>query len=170
VEKTSKFGAVKPQLPTLIHRLKKLVLHPWPKKTIACQFLSHCVGHEEGSVLMDCSTDGLTWPHTDPCGDDLVYIDPDYQPAPGKTMTGYGWSFPRGEVVKTSLSWKERKARVLISEAEPVWELSDWWACNITKGLQEQNRSTFSRNRSEWLTASWNPGTEGWYPVKETER
>jgi len=87
----------------------------------------------------------------------VVYIDPPYQ-----NTTGYAHDLPRAAVVDLARRWHAAGARVYISEAEPLPELTTegWHAVEITSQRRGQKR-TFSKQQREWLTCSHPPA---WTP------
>lgn len=87
----------------------------------------------------------------------VVYADPPYV-----GTTGYANDLPRAAVVDLAHRWHAAGARVYISEAEPLPELTaeGWHAVEITSQRRGQKR-TFSKQQREWLTCSHPPA---WTP------
>lgn len=83
----------------------------------------------------------------------LAYMDGPYE-----NTTGYSHLFPRSEQVKVARRWANAGARVMISEAVPIEELTaeGWHAVEITAMRVGQKR-TFSRQQQEWVTMSFEP-------------
>lgn len=93
------FGAVKPQLPSLVQRLADM------------PFICELEGRHHTAKWLRIPSDarGTT-----------VYIDPPYQ-----GTTGYGHDFERAEVINLALRWAAAGARVAISESEPL-DIPGW--------------------------------------------
>jgi len=87
----------------------------------------------------------------------VAYLDPPYL-----GTTGYASDLPRAAVVDLAHCWHAAGARVYISEAEPLPELTaeGWHAVEITSQRRGQKR-TFSKQQREWLTCSHPPA---WTP------
>jgi len=87
----------------------------------------------------------------------VVFADPPYV-----GTTGYANDLPRAAVVDLAHRWHAAGARVYISEAEPLPELTaeGWHAVEITSQRRGQKR-TFSKQQREWLTCSHPPA---WTP------
>ena len=88
----------------------------------------------------------------------IAYIDPPYV-----GTTGYGHDLTREEVCTLAERWASAGALVVISEAEPLAELSGWHQVEITGERRGQKR-TFSKQQREFLTASkpfaWRPAQQ----------
>lgn len=132
---TEDFGQVKPQLPNLIRRLRKLADHlaslePYPR-VVAVQ----------GPAPM-------------PAGEvhrpTLVYLDPPYQ----GTTTYPDGHLTREGVLELALAWRAAGAAVVASEGEPL-PLPGWTHRRIDKG--RDNRSPFKGQQEEWLTFRGQP-------------
>lgn len=81
----------------------------------------------------------------------VVYIDPDYVNA-----TGYpNGELPRPDLVDLSMRWASKGALVMISEAEPIEELTKrgWEAIQIASP-NPTNASPFKSKKPEWVTLS----------------
>jgi site-specific DNA-adenine methylase len=76
------------------------------------------------------------------------YIDPPY-----KNTTGYENCLERNDVVDLAIKWDGAGAHVVVSEGEPIHELTKrgWQAKNITKQRTGQHRKN-SVSKAEWLT------------------
>lgn len=90
----------------------------------------------------------------------IAYMDPPYV-----GTTGYASDLPRSEVVALARRWQAAGARVCISEAEPIPELTaDGWHAVRIDGERVGQARTFSRQKSEWLTLSdppaWRPSVQ----------
>lgn len=90
----------------------------------------------------------------------IVYVDPPYV-----GTTGYASDLPRSEVVALARRWHAAGARVCISEAEPIPELTaDGWHAVRIDGERRGSKRTFSRQQAEWLTLSdppaWRPSVQ----------
>lgn len=83
----------------------------------------------------------------------LVYMDGPYE-----NTTGYSHLFPRGEQVEVARRWDSAGARVMISEAVPIEELTSegWHAVEVTAMRVGQKR-TFARVATEWVTMNFEP-------------
>lgn len=84
---------------------------------------------------------------------------------PGRKTTGYASDLPRSEVVALARRWQVAGARVCISEAEPIPELTaDGWHAVRIDGERVGQARTFSRQKAEWLTLShppaWRPSVQ----------
>ena len=91
----------------------------------------------------------------------IAYMDPPYV-----GTTGYASDLPRSEVVTLARRWHAAGARVCISEAEPIRELTaDGWHAVRIDGERQGQKRTFSRQQAEWLTLShppaWRPSVQG---------
>ena len=88
----------------------------------------------------------------------IVYIDPPYV-----GTTGYGHNLTREEVCAIAERWASAGALVVISEAEPLAELSGWHQVEIT-GERKGQKRTFSKQQREYLTMSrppcWRPSMQ----------
>ncbi len=77
--------------------------------------------------------------------------------------TGYGHDLTREEVCTLAERWASAGALVVISEAEPLTELSGWHQVEIT-GERKGQKRTFSKQQREFLTASkpfaWRPAQQ----------
>jgi len=125
---TDKFGAVKPQLPTLIRRLESYTSLPW---------------------VIASDQDARTFPNkADFIGpEDLVYLDPNY-----RGSTGYANGLSRAGVVKLGHHWAAQGATVVISEAEPIEELLGWEKVSLEGKFTGQTPKNFAKKRVEWIT------------------
>lgn len=90
----------------------------------------------------------------------VCYMDPPYV-----GTTGYASDLPRSEVVALARRWHAAGARVCISEAEPIPELTaDGWHAVRIDGERRGSKRTFSRQQAEWLTLSdppaWRPSVQ----------
>ena len=90
----------------------------------------------------------------------VCYMDPPYV-----GTTGYASDLPRSEVVTLARRWQAAGARVCISEAEPIPELTaDGWHAVRIDGERQGQKRTFSRQQAEWLTLSeapaWRPSVQ----------
>ena len=92
----------------------------------------------------------------------VAYIDP-----PDVGTTGYGHDLTREEVCTLAERWASAGALVVISEAEPLAELSGWHQVEITgerKGGWGSQKRTFSKQQREYLTMSsppkWRPSQQ----------
>lgn len=90
----------------------------------------------------------------------IAYVDPPYV-----GTTGYAADLPRSEVVTLARRWQAAGARVCISEAEPIPELTaDGWHAVRIDGERQGQKRTFSRQQAEWLTLSdppaWRPSVQ----------
>ena len=88
----------------------------------------------------------------------IVYIDPPYV-----GTTGYGHDLTREEVCTLAERWASAGALVVISEAEPLTELSGWHQVEIT-GERKGQKRTFSKQQREYLTMSSPPK---WRPAQQ---
>jgi site-specific DNA-adenine methylase len=127
VPRTDKFGEVKPQLPTLIRKLKGL-----PK-------LPPLLAFKRDARDLGWLYDTLG-PH------DLVYIDPNY-----KDSTGYASGVDRSDVLSLARRYSESGALVIVSETEPL-PLEGWSTRNLTGSFQGQVPKNFAKKREEWIT------------------
>ena len=89
----------------------------------------------------------------------VVYIDPPYL-----NTTGYAHDLGREAVCELAERWASAGAWVVISEAEPLSELSGWHEVEIT-GERIGQKRTFSKQQREYLTMSrppvWTPSVQG---------
>ena len=89
----------------------------------------------------------------------VVYIDPPYV-----NTTGYAHDLGRDAVCELAERWASAGAWVVISEAEPLSELSGWHEVEIT-GERIGQKRTFSKQQREYLTMSrppvWTPSVQG---------
>ena len=88
----------------------------------------------------------------------IAYIDPPYV-----GTTGYGHDLTREEVCTLAERWASAGALVVISEAEPLTELSGWHQVEIT-GERKGQKRTFSKQQREYLTMSSPPK---WRPAQQ---
>ncbi len=130
VRPTSRFGRVRPMLPSLIRVLESYAgLRPVPVD-----------GERAPARPPDAPVEEPT----------LVYLDPPYR---GSTRYPMG-DLDRAALVRLALAWREAGATVLVSESEAVEELvqAGWCASRIDPGRQD--RSPFRGKQQEWLTWS----------------
>lgn len=126
---TERFGAVKPQVPGLVRRLRAF---PW--------WALHGDTRRGDAGELDI-----------PSGRVLVYLDPPYE-----QTTGYpGVAMPRGSVVELALSWAATGATVVVSEGGPVPELArSGWYTRCMRPPRGHDRSPFKAKGGEWVTVS----------------
>lgn len=125
LEKTEKFGAVSPMIPSLIRTL-------------------------EGLELAEVEFESLRLPASpkyasDNDGPTVVYIDPTY-----RDTTGYpDGHITRYEVMELAMAHWESGAGVIISEQEPISELR-WMTKRLYRGRKDD--SPFRGKQEEWVT------------------
>ena len=92
--------------------------------------------------------DIAAWLGSDDLSGVVAYLDPPY-----RGTTGYAVDCPRDEVVRLATAYRDAGALVVVSEAEALPELSDWWAVDITPPRSSTGRVA----KPEWLTMSAEP-------------
>lgn len=125
VKKTSKFGEIKPMIPSIIKVLQDIKFNQIPLVDVGLN-----LGYPKENVN-----------HT------VVYLDPPYH---GSTKYPDG-DLSRKEVVDLARAWAHAGARVIISEAEPIKELN--WT-NICLSSGSINQNSFKSKKEEWITIS----------------
>lgn len=90
----------------------------------------------------------------------IAYLDGPYQ-----GTTSYAHDLPRAEQVTLARRWQAAGARVCISEADPIPELTaDGWHAVRIDGERQGQKRTFSKQQAEWLTLShppaWRPSVQ----------
>lgn len=133
-EKTSRFGAVKPLIPSLIRSLEQLVGLEWPNRhaTQTSQY--------DMRVFLDMEYRGPT----------VAYIDPPYS-----STTRYPDGHIKTEgVVEVALEMHRKGVFVLVSEAKPVEELVErgWRIACIKEPTSDAK--PFHSKKSEYITLS----------------
>jgi hypothetical protein len=124
---TESFGAVRPMLPALIRTLERLELE---------------------EVQLDCRMTDVVYDPLWVDGPTLAYIDPPYT----DTTPYPGVALPRGEVVGLALELHEDGAAVMVSEKEPITELTTlgWKSKRLYTGRKDT--SLFRGKHEEWVT------------------
>jgi site-specific DNA-adenine methylase len=143
VEATTKFGAVRPMIGSLIGVLESL------EKRLTLVEQTGLAYNEVTSVV---GAQGAAREPSEVCQrPTLVYLDPPYQDS-----TNYPCgTFTRGELLSLARTWRAAGASIILSESEPIEELvREGWNKEQLVGMA-QGDSPFKRSGAkgeEWVT------------------